>query len=109
MGYDMAQEIWRKSALDIAADIADGIVSSREVVQAHLDRIEEVNGTVNAIVRVLSREALEQADDADRALSSGRELGALHGVPFTIKDNIDVAGQPTTKWFADIRRGNSTR
>jgi amidase len=92
----MAQEIWRKSALDIAAEIADGRISSREVVQSHLDRIEEVNGTINAVVRVLGTDALVQADEADRARASGRELGALHGVPFTIKDNIDVAGQPTT-------------
>jgi amidase len=92
----MAQEIWRKSALDIAAEIADGRISSREVVQSHLDRIEEVNGTINAVVRVLGTDALVQADEADRARVSGRELGALHGVPFTIKDNIDVAGQPTT-------------
>ena len=92
----MEHEIWRKSALDIAAGIAEGSMSSREVVQSHLDRIEEVNGTVNAIVRVLGDDALAQADEADRARASGRELGALHGVPFTIKDNIDVAGQPTT-------------
>lgn len=100
----MAGDIWRKSALDIAAEIADGNISSREVVQAHLDRIEQVNGSVNAIVRVLGDEALRMADDADHARKSGQELGALHGVPFTIKDNIDVAGQPTTNGlpiFAD--------
>lgn len=100
----MSDEIWRYSALDIAAEIADGRISSRQVVQAHLDRIEQVNGTVNAVVRVLGDEALFQADEADAIRSRGGELGILHGVPFTIKDNIDVAGQPTTNGlpiFAD--------
>lgn len=100
----MAGEIWRKSALDIAADIAEGNVSSREVVQAHLERIAQVNGSVNAIVRTLGDDALRMADEADAAQRSGQELGPLHGVPFTIKDNIDVAGQPTTNGlpiFAD--------
>lgn len=92
----MAQEIWRKSALDLAADIAERRLTSREVVQAHLDRIAEVNPHVNAVVRVLADDALRMADDADAVIRSGVELGALHGVPFTIKDNIDVAGQPTT-------------
>lgn len=92
----MAGEIWRKSALEIAAEIADGNVSSREVVQAHLDRIAQVNGSVNAIVRTLGDDALRMADEADTQRKSGHELGPLHGVPFTIKDNIDVAGQPTT-------------
>jgi amidase len=89
-------EIWQKSALEIAADIADRAVSSREVVEAHLARIEQVNPRVNAIVRVLADDARRMADEADRALARGGELGALHGVPFTIKDNIDVSGQPTT-------------
>lgn len=89
-------EIWQKSALEIAADIADRAVSSREVVEAHLARIEQVNPRVNAIVRVLADDARRMADEADRALARGGELGALHGVPFTVKDNIDVSGQPTT-------------
>lgn len=88
--------IWRKSALEIAADIAERKVSSREVVQAHLDRIAAVNPKVNAVVKVLADEALAMADEADRAVARGVELGALHGVPCTIKDNIDVLGQPTT-------------
>ncbi|MCE2735655.1 MAG: amidase [Acidimicrobiaceae bacterium] len=92
----MAHELWRKGAVELAADIADGTVSSREVVQAHLDRIAEVNPHVNAIVRVLEDDALRMADAADQAVKSGVELGPLHGVPFTIKENIDVAGLPTT-------------
>ena len=92
----MANELWRKGAVELAADISDGTVSSREVVQAHLDRIAEVNPHVNAVVRVMADDALRMADDADKAVKSGVELGALHGVPFTIKENIDVAGLPTT-------------
>ncbi|MFM9083238.1 MAG: amidase family protein, partial [Actinomycetota bacterium] len=89
-------EIWTLSALEIAAEIADRKVTSREVVEAHLARIEAVNPQVNAIVRVLADDARRMADEADKVVASGAELGALHGVPFTIKDNIDVAGQPTT-------------
>lgn len=92
----MANELWKKGAIELAADIADGSVTSREVVQAHLDRIADVNGRINAIVRVLANDALRMADEADRAVKSGVELGPLHGVPFTIKENIDVAGLPTT-------------
>ena len=89
-------EIWQLSALEMAAEIADRRITSREAVEAHLARIEEVNPRINAIVRVLADDARRMADDADRAVARGGELGALHGVPFTIKDNIDVAGQPTT-------------
>ena len=50
----MTQELWRKSALELAADIRTKKVSSREVVDAHLERIAQVNGHVNAVVRVLA-------------------------------------------------------
>ena len=92
----MSADLWKKGAVELAAEIADGSVSSREVVQAHLDRITEVNPHVNAIVRVLADDALRMADEADRVVKSGVELGPLHGVPFSIKENIDVAGLPTT-------------
>ncbi len=92
----MGEELWRKTATDLAAGIADGTVSSREVVQSHLDRIAEVNHSVNAVVRVLADDALRMADEADKAVRSGDALGLFHGVPFTIKENIDVCGLPTT-------------
>ncbi len=76
--------------------IANKEVSSREVVDAHLERIAEVNAHLNAIVRLLADEARAGADAADRAQASGATLGPLHGVPFTIKENIDLAGTPTT-------------
>jgi amidase len=90
-------ELWRNSAVELAAMIRDREVSSREVVQAHLDRIEAVNPHLNAIVRLLPDQALMAADAADRAVADGTRLGPLHGVPFTVKENIDVAGTPTTQ------------
>ena len=90
-------ELWRKSAVELAAMIRDREVSSREVVQAHLDRIEAVNPRLNTIVRLLPDQALAAADAADRAVADGTRLGPLHGVPFTVKENIDLAGTPTTQ------------
>jgi len=90
-------ELWRKSAVDLAAMIRDREVSSREVIQAHLDRIETVNPHLNAIVRLLPEQALAAADAADRLVSDGAGIGPLHGVPFTVKENIDLAGTPTTQ------------
>jgi amidase len=90
-------ELWGKSAVELAAMIRDREVSSRDVVQAHLDRIEAVNPHLNAIVRLLPDQALAAADAADRAVADGTRLGPLHGVPFTVKENIDVAGTPTTQ------------
>ena len=90
-------ELWRKGAVELAAMIRGGEVSSREVVQAHLDRIAAVNRDVNAIVRLLPDEALAAADAADRAVADGAGLGPLHGVPCTVKENIDLAGTPTTQ------------
>jgi amidase len=90
-------ELWRKGAVELAAMIRDREVSSREVVQAHLDRIEAVNPVLNAIVRLLPDQALAAADAADRAVADGAGLGPLHGVPFTVKENIDLAGTPTTQ------------
>ena len=87
-------ELWRRTAGELAAMIRAGEVSSREVVQAHLDRIEEVNPSVNAVTVPLADSALEAADAADAASDDDR--GPLHGVPFSIKENIDCVGSPTT-------------
>ncbi|MUH52826.1 MAG: indole acetimide hydrolase [Actinobacteria bacterium] len=88
--------MWRESALGLAALIRSGQVSSREVVDAHLARIEAVNPHLNAVVRVLTDQARAEADAADRAQRDGATLGPLHGVPFTVKENIDLAGTATT-------------
>jgi amidase len=90
-------ELWQQSATELARTIASGAASSREVVEAHLARIEAVNPHLNAVVRVLADEARAGAAEADRHQAAGGPLGPLHGVPFTVKENIDLAGTPTTQ------------
>ena len=89
-------ELWRRTAGELAGMIARGEVSSAEVVEAHLARIAEVNPRLNAVVRVLADEARAGAAESDRQVKAGAPLGRLHGVPITVKENIDVAGLPTT-------------
>jgi amidase len=96
-GVDAADQLWRWSATEMADAVATGTVSSREVVQSCLGRIEEVNPKLNALVEVRPHEALAMADEADRRRSAGEELGPLHGVPVSIKVNSDQAGYATTQ------------
>jgi amidase len=93
----MSGEHWRASASELARRIASREATSREVVEAHLERIERLTPALNAVTVVLADAALEAADAADRAVAAGARLGALHGVPFTVKENIDLAGSPTTQ------------
>jgi len=93
----MAKELWQESASTLAGLIRNGQTSSREVAESHLARIEAVNAEVNAVVEVRPDEVLADADAADAALKSGATLGALHGVPFSVKSNLDVAGYATTE------------
>jgi amidase len=90
------REIWQHSAIELAALIAKRQLSSLEVVNAHLARIDTVNPAINAVVRVLADEARAAAGAADRRLAAGETVGPLHGVPFTVKENVDMAGLPTT-------------
>ena len=90
MTVTTATELWRMSAMDLAEAIRSRQVSSLEVIEAHLRRIEAVNPAVNAITVVLAEQALDAAKAADRALAGGVALPPFHGVPFTVKGNIDV-------------------
>lgn len=90
-------ELWHLGAGELAVRIRAGALTSREVLEAHLERVAEVNPSLNAIVRVLADQARDEADAADRAVAAGGPVGPLHGVPFTVKENIDLAGTPTTQ------------
>ena len=99
----MTAELWRMGASDLAEAIRAKRVSSREAVEAHLARIDAVNPAVNAVTVVLAEEARAAADAADRALAGGADVGPLHGVPITVKENIDVAGSATTQGLVAMK------
>lgn len=88
--------LWSRSAGDLAGMIRGGEVSSRDVVAAFLRRIDEVNPRVNAVTVPFHDRALQAADEADALLRDNAEVGALHGVPFTVKENIDMTWSATT-------------
>ncbi|MGR0158350.1 Asp-tRNA(Asn)/Glu-tRNA(Gln) amidotransferase subunit GatA [Paenarthrobacter nitroguajacolicus] len=97
---EMKNELIRHSAADLAAKLVAREVTAVEVTQAHLDRIADVDGQVNAFLHVNSEEALAVAADVDAARAAGgsaaEELHALAGVPIAVKDLIVTIGQPTT-------------
>ena len=92
----MKQQLWRLSACELADLIRQREVSAREAASSVLARIAEVNPRLNALAEVMHDEALQAADAADRALAAGLAPGPLHGVPVTIKVNVDTAGHATT-------------
>jgi amidase len=84
------------SATDVAAALRRREVSSVELVDLVLARIERHHAALNAVVTPRAREARERAQEADRALDRGDVWGPLHGVPITIKDTFETAGVRTT-------------
>ncbi len=93
----MTDEVWRMGAADLAAAIAGRELTSSDVVDAHLARIEAVNPALNAVTVVLADEARAAAAEADKALQRRDAVGPLHGVPMTVKESIDLAGSATTQ------------
>ena len=92
----MKNEICFSTATSLAAALAKGDLSAREVVAAHLQQIERHNGIVNAIVTLVPDRAMAAADEADRARARGQALGPLHGLPIAHKDMSPTAGVRTT-------------
>src|SRR5258708_30996080 len=80
------------SASELAEAIRSKRLSSKDVVEAHLDRIAKVNPKLNAIVQLTADAARKEADEAAAALARGEIKGPLHGVPITIKDTLETAG-----------------
>ena len=92
----MSDDIIFSDATGLAELIRTKAVSPIEVVQQHLDRIDAVNPSINAIVTV-AENAIAAAKVAEAAILAGDEVGPLHGVPFTVKDSIDTAGVLTQR------------
>ncbi|MBT7951229.1 MAG: amidase [Gammaproteobacteria bacterium] len=91
----MNNDLWRLSACEVAEGIRTGKFSSREVVEDCLERINNTNAELNALTEIFADKALQSADAADAAVAKGDELGRLHGVPVSIKINVDLAGSAT--------------
>ena len=73
--------------------MSSGTVSCREVMEAHLARIDDVNPRLNALVEPADpQQCLDLADDADNRAARGEPLGAAHGLPVAVKDVMRVAG-----------------
>src|SRR6185295_7967806 len=93
----MAGDICYTSARDLAELIRARKISAREVMTAHLARINRFNPTLNAIVAKLDDdECLTLADEADRRSVRGEAVGPLHGLPWAFKDLEDAVGFPST-------------
>ena len=83
-------------ATRIAADLARGAYSSRDIVDLFISRIERFDGDINAVVVRRFEEARREADAADKERAAARIRGRLHGVPMTIKECFDFTGLPST-------------
>ncbi|TQL66311.1 amidase [Nocardioides albertanoniae] len=95
--------LWTWAAADVARAVRTRRVSSRQVTESCLTRLREVNPTVNAVAESLEDEALAAADAADAQVRAGATLGVLHGVPVTVKINVDLAGHATTNGVVAYR------
>jgi len=88
-------DLIRQSLATIARLIAKREISPVDVVEAHLKRVERLNPALNAIVTV-APDLMDRARAAEDAIMRGENIGALHGVPITVKDTIETAGLRTT-------------
>src|SRR5918995_3670 len=91
----MADDLWQRSAIELAQGIRQRTFSAREVMESVTRRIRALNPALNAIVYDYTDEALAEARKADDDLAGGWVRGPLHGVPVTIKENVDQRGKPT--------------
>src|SRR5436190_17288374 len=83
------------SATSMSQLIRERSISATELVRAHLEHIARVNPRINAAVEVFSERAIEQAATADRRIAAG-EGRSLEGVPFSVKDSIEIEGAVCT-------------
>ena len=88
-------EVAEATIPQMQAALAEGRVTSRELVLLHMARIAQYEDRVNAVITV-SKTALAEADALDRERAAGRVRGPLHGIPVALKDNIHTTNMPTT-------------
>ena len=89
-------ELWQLSIAEAAEMLRRRDISSIELTRAHLDRIEQVEGSVRAFVTVTEDQALREAERVDQLRREGAQLGPLAGIPIAIKDVMATQGVRTT-------------
>lgn len=96
-------ELWRLDAQELSAGLRRREFSVREVVAACLARCDSANPRINALTEIRPEAALAAADAADRLMANGAPIGPLHGIPVTIKGNVDLEGWATVNGCAALR------
>ncbi len=97
------QDLWRLSASQTVAATSAGDITAEAAVSAAIDRMNAVNPALNAVVEDLSSEAMQRAHALDKARADGAAPGPLHGVPVTIKVNVDQTGHATTNGVVALK------
>ena len=105
MTFDLAFQ----SATELSRRLRRRELSSVELLQHYLRRIERLNPAINAVVVLDAERALQRARAADAALARGELWGPLHGLPMTVKESFDVPGLPTTWGFESMRDNIATQ
>lgn len=95
--------LWKLTAAELSAKTRRGTVSAHESVSAAIDRMHAVNPGLNAVVEDLSESALTRARELDAARAKGAAPGPLHGVPVTIKINVDQKGHATSNGLPALK------
>lgn len=96
-------DIWRLSATELTRLTRTGDLSAETAVQSAVDRMHQVNPSLNAVVEDLGDEALQRACALDKSRASGAPAGPLHGVPVTIKINVDQKGHATSNGVVALK------
>lgn len=92
-------------AISLASKIKSKEISSVELLEHYLDRVERYNPDINAVILLQADKARERAKQADEALARGEDWGPLHGVAMTVKESYDLEGLPTT-WGDPANKDN---
>lgn len=89
-------ELYQKSAHELSEMLRKKECSSVEITKSVFDRIDDVEGKVDAYLYLNKEEALKKAEEVDKSLAEGKEMNHLAGIPIAVKDNISTKGMPTT-------------
>ena len=92
-----------KSATELTKAIRRGEITSVDLLNLYLDRIQRYNDEINAVVALDMEAARARAEEADKALAQGQDWGPLHGLPMTVKDVFEVVGMPTTSGDPELK------